>query len=672
LEGKNIYPLERSMKTLLVTLVILVSFLTSQNITFQNLDIPVEINDEAIENPFFGGFNKPRIQSVDWDTDGDPDFFLLDEDGFLRYYRNEGTSTAPDFRIQTSRFQDLPPASWFYFNDFDQDGNMDYMTSHPEESGHLHYYQNIAGELSLLGEVHQNDGSPVINNSFMTPTFSDIDNDSDPDFFTGNYAGTVTFYENVGWDDNIPVYQFISATWQNISIIGNLRHGASAIQFIDLDGDDDFDLSWGDYFHQSLYIIWNIGSADFPVMDIFNVIEFYPEEDPIITAGQNMPGFVDLDGDNDADLIISVLSGSFGSQLVNNLYYYENIGSQNNPVYEFVTTHFLGSIDLLTDTSPELADIDNDGDLDLFIGNGFEPTSFPWAGRIHFLRNHGTPDEPSFVEENASFLGSNLGNNLSLDLADIDADGDLDAFIGNSNGFILFFRNSGTAENFEFTNEGNIESVDLSGHSSPDLVDIDNDGDLDLICGETSGLITLSENTGTAEIFQFQPPVLLQEGLFTLSRSAPEFVDLDSDGDLDLLIGSEYSGIMVYQNTGSTSDYYFAQDYNLVFPETGLNTTLTTGHLSQSTGLDILTGLSTGGLYHLSFDNCIDGDMNDDGAIDVLDIIALISFILLSEEPPDFGDCTVDMNQDQQVDILDIIILVTQILSEDGIFLLNP
>ena len=648
------------------------SFLTSQNINFQNLEIPVEINDELIENPFFGGFNKPRIQSVDWDTDGDPDFFLLDEDGFLRYYQNEGTPTSPEFRIQTSRFQNLPPAGWFYFNDFDQDGNIDYMTSHPEESGRLHYYQNLGGELTLLGEVQQNDDSPVINNSFMTPTFSDIDNDGDSDFFTGNYAGTVTFYENVGWNDDIPVFQFISANWQNISIIGNLRHGASAIQFIDLDGDDDFDLSWGDYFHQSLYIIWNIGNADFPVMDIFNVIEFYPEEDPIITAGQNMPGFVDLDGDNDADLIISVLSGSFGSQLVNNLYYYENIGSQNNPVYEYVTSNFLGSIDLLTDSSPELADIDNDGDLDLFIGNGFEPTSFPWTGRIHFLRNHGTHDQPYFIEENASFLGTGLGNNLSLELADIDADGDLDAFIGNSNGFILFFRNTGSPENFEFSSEGNIESVDLSGHSSPVLVDLDNDGDLDLICGETSGLITFSENTGTTEVFQFQPPELLQEGVFTISRSTPEFIDLDGDDDLDMLTGSEYNGITVFQNIGTASDYHFVQDFNFIFPETGLNTTLTTGSLSQSFGLDILTGLSTGGLYHLSLGTCQDGDMNGDNEIDVLDIIELVSFILLSEGLPDLGECTVDMNQDQQVDILDIIFLVTQILSDNGIIFHNP
>jgi hypothetical protein len=64
--------------------------------------------------------------------------------------------------------------------------------------------------------------------------------------------------------------------------------------------------------------------------------------------------------------------------------------------------------------------------------------------------------------------------------------------------------------------------------------------------------------------------------------------------------------------------------------------------------------------------------MNDDGAIDVLDIIALVSFILLSEALPELGDCTADMNQDQQVDILDIIILVTQILSENGIILFHP
>ena len=43
------------------------------------------------------------------------------------------------------------------------------------------------------------------------------------------------------------------------------RHGASAINFIDIDSDGDLDLFWGDYFHRSLYVIYNIG--DYQIRD---------------------------------------------------------------------------------------------------------------------------------------------------------------------------------------------------------------------------------------------------------------------------------------------------------------------------------------------------------------------------------------------------------------------
>ena len=134
--------------------------------------------------------------------------------------------------------------------------------------------------------------------SVMTPTLADIDNDSDLDFFVGNVIGTVTYYENVGWENGTPIYELISNYWEEIYIVGasqTQRHGASVINFIDLDNDNDLDLTWGDYFQQSLYIINNEGNQSIPNMDIDNIINQYPINNPIITAGLNMPTFTDID-----------------------------------------------------------------------------------------------------------------------------------------------------------------------------------------------------------------------------------------------------------------------------------------------------------------------------------------------------------------------------------------
>ena len=112
----------------------------------------------------------------------------------------------------------------------------------------------------------------------MVPTFIDIDNDGLLDFFTGNMIGTVTYYRNIGFNNGVPEFEHITDIWEDLYIVGPSfsRHGASAITFIDIDNDSDYDLAWGDYFQQSVYIIINIGTPNSPDMDNVNIIGQFP------------------------------------------------------------------------------------------------------------------------------------------------------------------------------------------------------------------------------------------------------------------------------------------------------------------------------------------------------------------------------------------------------------
>ena len=50
--------------------------------TFHDDLIPLTYNGITLDKPFLGGFNRPKIQWIDWDTDGDIDLFILDASGY--------------------------------------------------------------------------------------------------------------------------------------------------------------------------------------------------------------------------------------------------------------------------------------------------------------------------------------------------------------------------------------------------------------------------------------------------------------------------------------------------------------------------------------------------------------------------------------------------------------
>ena len=75
-----------------------------------------------------------------------------------------------------------------------------------------------------------------------------------------------------------------------------------------------------------------------------------------------------------------------------------------------------------------------------------------------------------------------------------DYDNDFDLFIGNFNGTIQFFENIGNEEEpiYEFVEV--LPDIDLSGYSSPEFIDIDSDEDYDLLVGNMNGNIFFYEN----------------------------------------------------------------------------------------------------------------------------------------------------------------------------------
>lgn len=209
-------------------------------------------------------------------------------------------------------------------------------------------------------------------------------------------------------------------------------------------------------------------------------------------------------------------------------------------------------------------DLDGDGDLDL-IQEGYG--SSPYGGALFYFENTGNSTAPIFGTPIVDPFGLTASLEYGApEAADIDNDGDMDLLVGGYDGAgygqIQYFQNSGTANAPAFAAPvvnpfGLVNTLYLSFLRT---VDIDNDGDLDILTCQAYGSLIYFQNTGTAAAPAFALPVVDPFGFVALPNvfSMPTFGDLDDDGDYDLMVGETYGTLNYYENTGTAAAPAFA------------------------------------------------------------------------------------------------------------------
>jgi uncharacterized protein (DUF2141 family) len=550
------------------------------------------------EHAFLGGFDVPRPQLVDIDADGDLDLFIQERSNELMFLENVGTPAAARFVWRTDRFAGVDIAEWYRFTDLDRDGLPDLLAEQP--FSYIRYYHNVGSaeaprfELAV-DTLRRVDGEPLFSDRQNIPNATDLDCDGLTDLFIGRLTGTVARYERVEGSGE-PRFRLLSDRFEDIEIvtavIGSMRHGANTMDFADHDGDGDVDLFWGDFFEPGLLLLENIGSCRNP--SIRNTPVPFPAADPLRTTGYNAPAVGDLNGDGRPDMLVGVLGGAYNPTLsaVENLYFLEHTAE----TFAVRTTRFLYGIDVGSESIPALVDLDGDGDLDLLVGSKIEPSDGT-TGRIHVFENVGSARRPSFRER--APLAMSGAYHYAPEAGDLDGDGRPDLLVGTWNDDVLHYRNMGAAGaagpgQFELVAEPLVE-LTRGSNSTPALGDVDGDGDLDLFVGEASGTINFYRNAGTPKEPRFELVGDEWEGIDVGRRSHPSLVDLDGDGDLDLVIGNEDGELRVWRNRGTPAEPRFLEEPSARLPRLPYAAPAF-GDLDGDGALDLVLGNMSGGL----------------------------------------------------------------------------
>jgi hypothetical protein len=547
----------------------------------------------ATTNPFGLGseavaFSRPTF--VDIDADGDLDIFVgehdsggIDADAW--YYENVGSANSPLFASGTANPVGLQPAqehSCPAFADLDGDGDLDAFVG--EYYGNINYYINSGSAASpaFLFTASNPFGLTSVGaggKTIATPTFVDIDGDGDLDAFVGEYDGTVNYFENTG-SAYSPAFASVSTHPFGLTDLGIY----SAPAFADLDEDGDLDGFFGaanghyEYFE-------NTGSAVSPAFKAVSHDPFGLTDVGLMSH----PAFADIDGDGDLDAFS-------GAMTYGDVWYQENLGRADRSVFGPLTANPYGLTDVGSDTRPVFVDIDGDGDLDAFVANG----AYHYGGTVHYFENVGSAISPSFTTASLNAFGLSVYDaGTSPTFVDIDGDGDMDCFMGFEYGLTYLRLNIGTviSPTFSSGTPNPYGLTDVGDHAAPSFADLDGDGDLDAFTGNAYGEIIYRQNIGSAVSPAFSGSTANPFGLSMVgSDGVPAFADLDGDGDLDAFIGDAGGDIAYFQNTGSATAPAFASPVDNPFSlvDLGANSAPTLADLDGDGDPEFCSGESDG------------------------------------------------------------------------------
>jgi hypothetical protein len=625
-------------------------------LTYQN-NVPVVSNSEPLDLAWAGGINFVQVSNIDLNGDGLKDLFLFDRSGntVTTLLNTGGAGTGAFEHVRQiglpTFFGELH--DWVLLRDYNCDGQEDVFTY--SQAGFAVYRNTSSGNAVSFEQITNRvnsryvftSGASAVANLYVSqvdlPSIEDIDSDGDLDILTFSLVGSyLEYHKNLSMElygncDSV-VYELRNKCWgyfsenfNNNSVTldtpcdfnvpnpelgeqGSDRpvatenaeraHAGSTILALDLNGDGVKEVLLGDISYNNLVGLYNGGTVQEAFMTEEDTL--FPSYDVSVDLALFPAGYyVDVNQDGRRDLLVGVNATSF-SENKRSLWYFRNEGTDASPVFEHQQEDLFQDrmIDVGEGAFPVFFDHDRDGLMDLIVANhGYYGSGGVYTGKLALFRNTGTNTLPAFTLVTEDYMGlstSGIGMSMYPAFGDVDGDGDLDMYIGDLQGRVHAYRNTGGTGTGQFepwqlyVANSSGDTLDVGQFATPVFEDLDGDGLLDLLIGERNGNLNHYRNTGSASL-----PVwsLVNENVGGVSTvewwnvtgySVPS-VFRNASGERELLLGSE-SGWLYH---------YGAIDNNL-------NGTWT---LLDSTFLNVRDGIRTGVALH---------DLTGDGELELI------------------------------------------------------
>ena len=500
--------------------------------------------------PYTGGINAPQFNKMDLDGDNIEDLLVFDRNGnkLTTYLFRLGKYVyAPEYE---SQFPAL--FKWVIVRDYNCDGKKDIFTevdynAQPDpskfissngvrilknistEPGKLKWQQNANQLMDIgLGSL------PPSNISFSNtdiPSIEDMDGDGDLDILIMPFGrNVITYYQNLSAErghacDSI-AFLFRDECWGYMSYLVNTnafllndnspcyrnykraaKHNGSTITLFDADDDGDLDVIYGDPEFNNLVFLENgktlhqTGKDTMIRQDTSFPSNSVKASVPLFPASY----LIDVDNDGKKDMIVAPnAEAAFKNK--DQVLYYRNTGTAKLPVFTYQNNQFLvgQTVDLGGGSNPVFVDIDNDGDKDLVIATqGDFRKTFNSNDRLFLFKNVGTATKAAYELTDTNFLKINDGatkiQRIIPTFGDLNGDGKQDLLIGDLNGKMHFYLNTTVGNTISFNKESSDYFSIFGGTSAaPQLVDLNKDGKLDIVMGRKNGSLAYFENKGTA------------------------------------------------------------------------------------------------------------------------------------------------------------------------------